>query len=437
MIHVAIISPYRSLETINQAIQEHDFGCRFHKYTYYELSDIDGIYAVCKNTCDVIFFSGELGYHYIHRRFPDIRIPCAFTAYGSKDILSILLNFVIDHPDIPLNRVFVDFLTPMNQFMDIHRYVSPAHMPYVYDDSPYDYAHITALTRRLWDEGRIDMVISRSINNLPTLDALNIPYIAVFPSTEMVRESITSALDQLRLSRSDPTEYLTIIIRLTFGENCSPNDREYQMATLHKLLVDYRRSSGQNFTIYQAVDRFITTQRISPDPDLELSLRQIIQTIRSETDLFFHLGAGLHPCEDVSLYQAEQALLAAIRQSHKEGFLMAGQDGTLIGPLASGSAAFSRPTTSQKISTFARHSGISEHNLFGVVGLFQSSPDIILTTSLLSEVLGVTTRSASRILKKLTVLGLTTSLENEQPGGKGRPMHRYRFVSQNFLDELL
>ena len=49
MITVAIVSPSRSLEPISKVIEEHDFGCEFHKYIYNELSDIDWIYADCKD----------------------------------------------------------------------------------------------------------------------------------------------------------------------------------------------------------------------------------------------------------------------------------------------------------------------------------------------------------------------------------------------------
>ena len=34
MITVAVISPYRFLETINKVITDHDFDCAFHSYSY-------------------------------------------------------------------------------------------------------------------------------------------------------------------------------------------------------------------------------------------------------------------------------------------------------------------------------------------------------------------------------------------------------------------
>ena len=102
MIHVAIVSPEKSLEPIEKVLQDPSFDCQFFPYIYKDLKDIDSIYEDCKKKCDVIFFSGELGYHYIHQRFPDNRIPCAFTAYETIDVLSILLQFQIEHRDQPL-----------------------------------------------------------------------------------------------------------------------------------------------------------------------------------------------------------------------------------------------------------------------------------------------------------------------------------------------
>ena len=195
MINVAIVSPDHSLEPVEKVIAEHDFGCQFFQYIYRKMSDIDAIYQDVKGKCDVIFFSGELGYHYIKNKFPDNRIPCTFTAYEPIDVLSILLQFQIDHPETKLNRVFCDFLTTTNNYMEVPQYVKKENCPYFFEDTHYDYRHITAYAKKLWDEGKIDLILSRSINNLTRLDELHIPYVAVFPSEDMIVKSIRSALN--------------------------------------------------------------------------------------------------------------------------------------------------------------------------------------------------------------------------------------------------
>ena len=84
MIHVAIVSPEKSLEPIEKVLQDPSFDCQFFPYIYKDLKDIDSIYEDCKKKCDVIFFSGELGYHYIHQRFPDNRIPFHSAAISNR-----------------------------------------------------------------------------------------------------------------------------------------------------------------------------------------------------------------------------------------------------------------------------------------------------------------------------------------------------------------
>ena len=156
MITVAIVTPLRFLETIQKVITDHDFDCAFRSYTYDSLTDIDEIYAECKDSCDIILFSGELGYHYMHRHYPDCPIPCFFTVYSIADVLSILLQFHLRHPEVALNRLYLDFLTPQNNYLNIQDYLPPEQLPYFFEEPVYDYAHITQRGNELWQAGKID-----------------------------------------------------------------------------------------------------------------------------------------------------------------------------------------------------------------------------------------------------------------------------------------
>ena len=181
MITVAIVTPLRFLETIQKVITDHDFDCAFRSYTYDSLTDIDEIYAECKDSCDIILFSGELGYHYMHRHYPDCPIPCFFTVYSIADVLSILLQFHLRHPEVALNRLYLDFLTPQNNYLNIQDYLPPEQLPYFFEEPVYDYAHITQRGNELWQAGKIDCVVSRSINNLQQWEKLGIPYEKLTP----------------------------------------------------------------------------------------------------------------------------------------------------------------------------------------------------------------------------------------------------------------
>lgn len=438
MINVAIVSPDHSLEPVEKVIAEHDFGCQFYQYIYRKMSDIDAIYQDLKGKCDVIFFSGELGYHYIKHKFPDNRIPCTFTAYEPIDVLSILLQFQIDHPETSLNRVFCDFLTTTNHYMQVPQYLRKENCPYFFEDTHYDYRHITAYAKRLWDEGKIDLILSRSINNLARLDELHIPYVAVFPSEEMIVKSIRSALNELRLDTMKMKDELSILMRLPFDEDVEQEEQEYREATVYKLLADYRKANHLHFSISQGFNQFeIHVQVPSGAPQLT-TLRTLLLTLKKDLNFPFRIGAGVSPTLERSRYFAEHALMEADRYGRNDAFFMDEED-KITGPLSADNQLMYN-YSNEKALRFARENGINETNILKLISIYEQDDDELISSHTLSEKLGITMRSASRILAKLYELDLIQFEEQGRDAAtprQGRPSHYYRFRPQAFRDALL
>ncbi len=438
MINVAIVSPDHSLEPVDKVIAEHDFGCQFHKYIYKRMSDIDEIYADCREKCDVIFFSGELGYHYILSKFPDIRIPCAFTAYEPIDVLSILLNFQIEHPETPLSRVFCDFLTTTNDFMDVPQYIKKENCPYFYTDSHYDYRHITGFAQKLWNDGRIDLILSRSINNLNRLDELHIPYVAVFPSEDMIIKSIRSALNALRLNQIEQKDELNILIRLPFTEDIEQEEQEYREATVYKLLTDYRKDEHLHYSINQGFNQFELHLQLEAGTFNVDDLRRPLMDLKKKISFPFRIGAGLGSSRERSRFFSEHALMEANRYGRNDAFFV-GEEGTVTGPLSSDTKLI-YSYANEKALAFARDNGINETNILKLISIFEQDNEKILTSLSLSQLLGITARSASRILSKLSDLRIIRLSDDAAPVKavhQGRPVHYYAFDADEFKRTLL
>jgi CRP-like cAMP-binding protein len=438
VINVAIVSPDHSLEPVDKVIAEHDFGCQFFQYVYRKMSDIDDIYQDCKGKCDVIFFSGELGYHYIKNKFPDIRIPCTFTAYEPIDVLSILLQFQIEHPKTPLNRVFCDFLTVTNQYMDVTQYIKKEECPYFFEDTHYDYRHITGYAKKLWDEGKIDLILSRSINNLKRLDELHIPYVAVFPSEEMIVKSIRSALKELRLNQMDQKDELNVLIRLPFTEDIEQEEQEYREATVYKMLADFRKSTHMHFSINQGFNQFeLHAQLETGTFEIEV-LRPLLMEFKKKLGFPFRIGAGLGSSKERSRYFSEHALLEANRYGRNDAFFV-GEEGTVTGPLSADTKLIYN-YSNEKALNFAREQGINETNILKLISMFEQDEQQLLNSHDLASLLGITPRSASRILSKLAdlkLVRLTDAIHPEKEVKQGRPTHYYCFMSENFRNALL
>ena len=429
MITVAIVTPFRFLETIQKVITDHDFDCAFRSYTYDSLTDIDDIYADCRNDCDIILFSGELGYHYMHRHYPDCPIPCVFTVYSIADVLSILLNFHLRHPDVPLNRLYLDFLTPQNNYLNIQDYLPEDQLPYFFEEPVYDYAHITQRGNDLWQAGKIDYVVSRSINNLQEWDRLGIPYEPVNPTEQMVYGAITEAVNRERLKTLQDSSVITVIVHLPGNEGLSAEEREYRTATLYKFLVDFRKEHALSFSIDHSYDRFVARSTLSNEACKQVSFQKMMAILRKNLSFPFSVGVGIHPSEQTSQYHAERALLESTRYGLNEGFLVSGDPEVLTGPLSRAQSVRYTYQDGGAIQ-FARRLGIDNTNLVRLVGLYRNDPNVVLTASELGPILGVTLRSARRILQKLYDLGIVKSLPAPTASGRGRPEHRYQFVPE-------
>lgn len=430
MITIAIISPKISLETIERVISNYRFDCVFHKYVYYHPEEIAEIYEECKDRCDVIFCSGELGYHYL-MQIRNLNKPCTFVSYEGKHFLAMALDFVVKHPDIPLSRVYCDFLTPVNNYLGIKKCLKAEYMPYCQDSAELScsYDYFLGRAKELWESGKIDMVLTRSSSRLDFFRKWQIPFIHILPSDEMIAESIENAIQMSRLNIQANQYKASILVKTVCPENTTEREREYFHVLAYKCLLDFRREHELDFSVQTSVpsDRFRLVFNVDSIEQLSQAVERLIQYLSRMEELEFRIGASASESLEQSCYQSETALHEAIRYGKNDGFIVDAQSGELVGPLLLvGGLKYSY--NNQKAAEFSKKNGIPRGNLQKIAGLFSMNPRQLLTTAALAELLNITPRSCSRILQQLLESGLIREVEPYRPVGKGRPTRQYQFV---------
>ena len=431
MITVGIISPRITLEAINQVVDHENFGCVFRKYIYEKLEEIASIYEKCREDgCDVIFCSGELGYSQLCR-IEGNKLPCSFVLYEDKHVLSIFLNFVIEHPEIPLNRVYCDFLTPLNEFMHFDQYLASENMPYCFESCNYVYEELIERARELWESGKIDILITRCTNILGKFDELGIPYLHLLPSKLMITESINNALNHAKLKHPDTDYQVCVIIKLLYPEQLPIQEQEFYAVTIHKNILDFRKLHKLAFTVRPSSDRFEITGDGDDYRKITQTIQELLSFLTDRSEIEFRLGAGIADSADESHYQAEIALLESIKYGKNDGFLIKHNDSFLTGPLSM-THALNYSYTNLKALDYARENGINESNLLKIVGLYRMNSADILTAASLSKWLNITPRSCNRIISQLLESSLLEETEPLKQETKGRPTRQYRFCRQSF-----
>ena len=96
--------------------------------------------------------------------------------------------------------------------------------------------------------------------------------------------------------------------------------------------------------------------------------------------------------------------------------------------------------SNEKALAFARENGINETNILKLISIFEQDEAQLISSHALSEKLGITMRSASRILAKLYDLDMIrfrdTAPDTKTPR-QGRPSHYYHFNPAAFREALL
>lgn len=434
MITISIISPRVSLEAIDRVIETRHFDCTFHKYVYHNLEEIEELYYQCKDDCDVIFCSGELGYHYL-MKIKDLNKPCTFVSYEDKHFLLMALDFVIQHPDIPLNRVYCDFLTPLNQYLGMKQYLKHDYMPYCAEDPEYTYETLLSRAKELWESGDIDMVLTRSTNRLNFFKEHHIPFLHILPTDGMIAESINNAINLCRLNLKAEHFKACVVIKLEYPEQLSVQEQEYRQITFYKYLLDFRKKHCLNFSVQTVSNRFQLSADAVSETAYSDEIKKLIDYLNETENVQFRLGAGISSSEDQSLYQAESALHESIRYGKNDGFLMGSGALSMTGPFSL-SHPLNYSCRNAKAAKYSRQNGIDEGNLLKITGLFTMNPHQPLTAASLSQWLNITPRSCNRILQQLLSSRLIEESRPQKAGGKGRPARQYQFVEENCLKTL-
>ena len=149
-------------------------------------------------------------------------------------------------------------------------------MPYCFENPVYNYETLKERAVELWESKKIDMMFTRTTNQLEVLNKLQIPLLSHFlPTEEMVRDSIRHAINSIRLKQKNQLNKLVILIKLVYPDNISSQDREYLEITLHKYLLDFRKEYAYDFSLHAVSNRF----ELDLDSDLYKSSFSRIQDL--------------------------------------------------------------------------------------------------------------------------------------------------------------
>ncbi|HEX6972065.1 MAG TPA: GTP cyclohydrolase IIa [Limnochordia bacterium] len=377
---------------------------------------------------DAILFTGPAPY-YLALEAHRPQIPWRFVSYEGSALLRTLLLLSREGHDI--TRLSIDTL-PRSVVDEVYAGLGLASESLYTKEyqGPITSAALAAFHTELWEGGRIHLTVTCLRSAERRLVAAGVPVVRIVPTTASIRSSLRLIVSELMGAQSKASQVALGILQIDRLREFSQRHSEYEVQRtkleLHKILLDYaERHQGSVF--FLGGDQFVlvTTRGNMAKATDHYRATPLLSEIRRRLPITVSIGNGVGR----TAFDAERNARLALAYAHQRGgdcaYLML-DDHRLIGPLgAPEQLEYATRSVDQRWVSLAKQAGLSAATLSRVAALLGKLHKATLTTGEMAEGLGITLRSARRIMSHLAAAGLARLVGEEQPPGRGRPRHVY------------
>lgn len=426
----AIIAQHslKEVESVPARVQE---SCEVVMLPYHRLHETPALYKQNEHHVDG-FVMTELAYLYLTEQWDSFPVPTYTFQMSEQEFYKKLFQLSLRNRNLDFSRVYIDFISTRNNFLGLKEAIEADSMPYTLTPvhiSDGIYEEVLNEHIQLWQDGKIDLSITRMSNIVQDLTKHGVPHIYVFPSPDSLVqqfEKITTEIAAIKLAESR-----IAIGHVTFGsvdtakENL--NEWELRQMLLHKSLLEFSTEQKVPFLIQKSSASF---EIISSYKDLKVLTHNLTHCkvkMYLENTLPFpvHIGWGVGNSMYKARTNAQSANSMSVASPSAGTYVLTDHD-QVIGPLGEENCLEVRNQINEYIQRISEETELSTLQLQKIMAVLSKTETNELTAEELAYHLGVTVRSANRVLNRLEEKGVARILYKKQEKLRGRPTKIYQ-----------
>lgn len=423
MATIGIMAAFHTTPHIKKALMSLQTNASFIYFSYKNLSEIKTIYQQYRHDIDGWVFGGIIPKLYFEQNIGPLPKPSVFVDLSEKDFYKTLLTCTFER-SFEMKRTVIDFLNKENDYMNLKSFVPSDDFPLYYSDSLFQdvndqmYEKLIAFHRHAHMDGA-QLSITRFSNILPVLQKDGIPTLFLAPSTSSIHKQVETLL--LQLETQELADKQIAIGYLTFKAKT-----EIEKIKLHHALLSYSEMEGEPLLVHANETSF---ELVTSFGDLERLTNSFQQCALSaylkgkHPKIMFQLGWGAGK----TLHEARTNAKTANKQQKRIGCPYILTESTLLGPLGDGKRLELQLDPLQ-LQKWSKQTGVSVLQLQKILAIPAKTKRHDVCANDLALHLGITTRSANRILKKLEQGQAAEETTVRQEKLRGRPRKRYRLL---------
>ncbi|GAA0786682.1 hypothetical protein [Hathewaya limosa] len=281
----------------------------------------------------------------------------------------------------------------------------------------------------LWDNGKIDLVITSYGWIYNELKKEGIPVVRLCLTNNLIKESIERIIYKINNRTIKKSQIATQIVKIDSKE--ITNDK-YQYEFLKKSsivqskLIEYI-ATIQGIISPMNVDNFriISTRGAMENESAQKVFINILNDFRKEK-IRVYSGVGFGN----SAYDADFNSRIALTKADNIGenvYFIVDDEKNIRGPLGKKEdISYKALVMDKEINNISKKTGISTSYVSKISCLLKNNNVEYVDSKMLGELLGITDRSARRILKKLVDTGYGQLVTSTQTNTVGRPMNVFK-----------
>ncbi len=382
---------------------------------------------------DVCLFAGPLPYD-VATRPGDLPVPATYIPVGGSALYGTLLRGALEGTFDPL-RVSVDS-APVADVREAFQEIGldPAAvrvMPYVHPESA---AEFLDFHRELYERGATTGAITTVPTVAAALAAAGVPSLKMTPAGTTIRHTLHTAALIGSGAKLEESRIVTMIVRVpsgAFPAHASPSNYWYQelKLSLHReLLRDARPMDAAVLTRDEHSYLVVTTMGSLNLATDDLTMAPFLGRISAELGLRLEVGIGLGRSTREAELNAQAAVDKASAAGADTAFLVGPGETVLQLPAARQEddgtpAAASQPAQPSRDSRAAEILARLAEKIDA-----DNDSERVIDAERVAELLGVTLRTARRMLHTLVDEGLAWPMPPARSSKVGRPPRPYQLL---------
>ncbi|MGG1660891.1 transcriptional regulator [Brevibacillus sp. NRS-1366] len=408
-------------------------GIQFLQCPYVHQQETLEIVKKHANDCDIFLFGGPIPYD-MAKKSQITDKPMVYVPLNGTSLYKIFFKFitenVLDQSTSSL-RCSIDTLDRAEVEDCLEELEIPLEKVYINPDQ--DAEELVQFHYALWLDKKIHAAVTCVTSVYEALKELGVVVHRVTPTKLSIRASLQNVLLEGKTLHHRNTQIAIGILRLKgpFVDDYPHYGTERKRAALQHLLIDFGEEAQAIFEWSERDEvRFITTRGAIEKSTSNFKKVPLLNEIAMKIDIETSLGIGFgHTAHEAGI-NARQALNKA--EFDSRSCYVVDLNGIVCGPLGKGQLQYSLRSENSFRMHLAKATGLSIATINKLCSFYENIENKEITTLDVANSLGLTSRSANRILNVLERSQLATVVGEEQPIHRGRPRQLYRLY---LLDE--